>query len=147
MDDCARNHGIEMLEIIDLDDITHKWSLKGHIAKGSAKNKSSLHLQARALIRDLFPTFQILEEVGIPVRKNETLFLDFYLPLTKTCIEVHGEQHYKFVQFYHNNTLGFLKHKKRDQMKKEWCEKNDIYYIELPYNESIDEWTKRLTNA
>ena len=135
------------MNVVDLDDNIHKWSLKGHIAKGSMKNKSSLHLQARDLIKDMFPTFQILEEVGIPVRKNETLFLDFYLPLTKTCIEVHGEQHYKFVQFYHNNTLGFLKHKKRDAQKKEWCEKNDINYIELPYDEKIDDWRRRLTDA
>jgi hypothetical protein len=135
-----------MIEIVDLDGNSHKWSLKGHIAKGSMKNKSSLHLQARQLIKDLFPTLQILEEVSIPIRKNETLFLDFYLPLTKTCIEVHGEQHYKFVQFYHNNALGFMKHKKRDRDKKYWCEKNDISYIELPYNESLKEWEKRINH-
>jgi len=133
------------MDVVDLDNIVHKWSLKGHIAKGSMKNKSSLHLQARALIKEIFPTLQILEEVGIPIRRNEALYLDFYLPLKKMCIEVHGEQHYKFVQFYHNNTMGFLKHKKRDAQKKEWCEKNDITYIELPYNE-IENWKERLIN-
>lgn len=136
-----------MLEVVDLDGNMHKWSLKGHIAKGSMKNKSSLHLQARQLIHNIFPTFQILEEVSIPVKKNEILFLDFYLPLTKTCIEVHGEQHYKFVQFYHSNLLGFIKHKKRDKLKQEWCEKNDITYVELPYNESVDLWKERLLNG
>ena len=133
------------MDVVDLDNIVHKWSLKGHIAKGSMKNKSSLHLQTRALIKEIFPTLQILEEVGIPIRRNEALYLDFYLPLKKMCIEVHGEQHYKFVQFYHNNTMGFLKHKKRDAQKKEWCEKNDITYIELPYNE-IENWKERLIN-
>ena len=132
------------MNISDLDDNIQKWSLKGHIAKGSRLNKSSLHLKARKLIKECFPTLQILEEVGAPIRKNETLYLDFYLPLSKTCIEVHGEQHYKFVQFYHNNTLGFLKHRKRDQQKKEWCEKNDIEYVELPYSESEEEWRDRL---
>ena len=49
------------MDVVDLDNIVHKWSLKGHIAKGSMKNKSSLHLQARALIKEIFPTLQILE--------------------------------------------------------------------------------------
>ena len=49
-----------------------KWSLKGHIAKGSRLNKSGLHLKARKLIKECFPTLQILEEVGAPIRKNET---------------------------------------------------------------------------
>lgn len=132
------------MNTIDLDDNIQKWSLKGHIAKGSRQNKSGLHLKARKLIKECFPTLQILEEVGAPIRKNETLYLDFYLPLSKTCIEVHGEQHYKFVGFYHSNTLGFLKHKKRDQQKKEWCEKNDIKYVELPYSESEEDWRTRL---
>lgn len=133
-----------MINVVDLDDNVHKWSLKGHISKGSRLNKSKLHLQARHLIKECFPTLQILEEVGAPVRKNEILYLDFFLPLSKTCIEVHGEQHYKFVKFYHSTALGFLKHKKRDQNKKEWCEKNDIKYIELPYSESEDQWRQRL---
>lgn len=134
------------MDIVDLDGNTQKLSLKGHIAKGSMKNKSSLHLEARKLIKKIFPTMQILEEVGVPIRKNETLFLDFYIPLTKTCIEVHGEQHYKFVQFYHNTTLGFLRHKKRDKDKKEWCQKNEIKYIELPYDEKPEQWEERLLN-
>ena len=133
------------MNVVDLDDIVHKWSLKGHIAKGSMKNKSSLHLQARTLIKETFPTLQVLEEVGIPIRRNETLYLDFYLPLKKMCVEVHGEQHYKFVQFYHNNTMGFIKHKKRDMQKKEWCEKNDIIYIELAYNQT-EHWKESLVN-
>lgn len=134
------------MNIVDLDDNVQRWSLKGHIAKGRAINKSSLHLTARSLIKEIFPTLQVLEEVPIPVRKNETLFLDFYLPLNETCIEVHGEQHYKFVQFYHQTSLGFMKHKKRDRDKKYWCEKNNIRYIELPYNEGLEGWKERLTN-
>jgi hypothetical protein len=40
--------------------------------------------------------------------------------------------------------IGFMKHKKRDQEKKEWCEINGIEYIELPYNETVAEWKKRI---
>ena len=134
------------MQIKDLDGNFQKWALTGCIAHGTMRNKSDLHLRARKLIKECFPTFQILEEVPIPLRRSETLFMDFYLPLTKKCIEIHGEQHYKFVPFYHKNLMGFAKHKKRDQEKHEWCSINDIEYIALPFNENIEQWTKRLIN-
>lgn len=124
----------------DLDDNTINWSLVGHIAKGRIKEKSSFHLTARQILTELFPTVQILEEVPIPLRRSETLYLDFYLPLFKKAIEVHGEQHYKFVPFYHSNKMNFLKSQKRDNEKKEWCEKNGISHIVLPHYQTADQW-------
>lgn len=134
------------MTIVDLDNNIVNWQLTGYISKGRLLNKSSLHLQARRLITIAFPTLQILEEVPIPLRRSETLYLDFYLPLIKTCVEVHGEQHFKFVPFYHSTVLNFLKAKKRDQEKIEWCEKNNIKHIALAYNESESEWKDKLKN-
>jgi len=134
------------MNVITLDGDTKKWSLIGTISKNQ-KNKSALHIKTRQLLVELFPTLQMLEEVPIPVRKSEVLYLDFYLPLKKYCIEVHGEQHYKLVGFYHQNLMGFLKSKKRDSDKKEWCELNGIKYIELPYDEDENQWKERIINA
>jgi len=134
------------MQVKDLDGNVCNWQLIGGIAHGSAKNKSSLHLVARDLLHKCFPTMQILEEVAIPLRRSETLYLDFYIPLLKKTIEVHGEQHYKFVPFYHNNFLGFVRHKKRDQEKQEWCDANGIAYIELPFNEDVEVWSNRIKN-
>lgn len=133
--------------ITDLDGNNHNWLLTGNMAKGKTSNRSSIHLNARSLITKIYPTLQILEEVPIHLRKSETLYLDFYLPLKKICIEAHGEQHYKFIPFYHNNMLNFLKAQKRDREKQEWCEMNNIKYIALPYNESLDLWYERIINA
>jgi hypothetical protein len=132
------------VNIKDLDGNIHSWQLTGNMAHGKTANRSSLHLRARALLILIFPTLQILEEVPILLRRSETLYLDFYLPLNKTCIEVHGEQHYKFIPHYHNTLLGFMKHKKRDKDKLEWCDINQIKYIELPFNETDEEWSKRI---
>lgn len=132
--------------IKDLDGVSHNWNLTGNMAKGRVENRSSLHLAARELIISAFPTLQVLEEVPIQLRRSESLYLDFYLPLKKTCIEVHGEQHYKFVPFYHNNMLAFLKSQKRDREKQEWCSINGIEYISLPYNENLEEWKMRIIN-
>lgn len=131
----------------DLDGNSHNWLLTGNMAKGKTDNRSSLHLTARLLLSEYYPTLQIIEEVTIPLRRSENLYLDFYLPLKKICFEVHGEQHYKFVPFYHSNMLNFLKSQKRDREKIEWCELNGIKYVELPHFESKDAWNERIKNA
>ena len=132
------------MNITNLDGDSVSWSLTGHISKARIQNKSSYHLQARSLLSTLHPTLQILEEVGIPVKKGQTLYMDFYLPLIKWCVEVHGEQHYRFVPHYHGNMMSFLKSQQKDKDKKEWCSINNIRYVELPYNENIEQWTERL---
>jgi hypothetical protein len=134
------------MTVKDLDGYSHSWQLTGNMAKGKVDYKSSLHLKARELITNSYPTLQILEEVQIQLRKSEILYLDFYLPLIKTCVEVHGEQHYKFVGFYHHNMLGFLKAKKRDEEKTEWCYLNGIKQIILPFDEDVSHWQERLNH-
>jgi len=53
--------------------------------KGLATYKSDLHISARKLLQELFPTVQIFEEVPIAVTTQKNLFLDFYIPLQNTC--------------------------------------------------------------
>jgi hypothetical protein len=131
------------MQIIDLDGHTQNWQLIGHKPNYNTK-KSSLHIRARNLLSIVFPTLQVLEEVAVYIRKSDLVYLDFYIPLKRMCIETHGEQHYKFVQHYHGSALGFLKHKKRDRDKKEWCDLNGITFIELPFDESDNLWQNRL---
>lgn len=133
------------MNIRDLDGNIISWHITGNISKETTTKKSTYHLKAREIIKKIFPTMQILEEVPVNIRKSEILYLDFYIPLNKKCIEVHGEQHYEFTPFYHANKLSFLKAQKRDKEKREWCEINGITYIELPYN-LINEWENRIAN-
>jgi hypothetical protein len=132
--------------IRDLNGIEHNWNLTGYISKGRLLNKSSLHLKAREIIIETFPTLQVLEEVPAPIRKSETLYLDFYLPLKRLCIEVHGEQHFKFIPFYHNNMLSFLKSQKRDRDKTEWCAINNINQIIFGFDEDSETWKNKISN-
>lgn len=134
------------MQVKTLDGVSHNWQLTGHYSHAKLQHKSGLHIAARNLLKQQFPTLQLLEEVPIPVRRSENYYLDFYIPMLKTAVEVHGEQHFKFVQFYHNNQLGFIKSQKRDREKSEWCELNDIKYIALPFNESEIEWIARIVS-
>ena len=43
-------------------------------------------------------------------------------------IECQGEQHYYDISFFKDETL-----KLRDELKKEYCKKNNIHLIEIPY--------------
>lgn len=131
------------MDVIDLDGNIQHWSLTGH-KPNYHTHKSSLHIRARNLINAIYPTLLILEEIPVHIRRSDLVYLDFYIPLKRICIETHGEQHYKFVQHYHGSALGFLRHKKRDRDKKEWCDINGIGFIELPYDESDDLWQNRL---
>lgn len=134
------------MQIKTLDGQIQNWQLTGHFAHANLEHKSEPHVKAREVLKNCFPTLQILEEVPVPLKRSETLYIDFYIPMLKTAIEVHGEQHYKFVQFYHHNQLGFIKSQKRDREKIEWCELNGIKYIELPHYENEDNWRVRLND-
>lgn len=134
------------MNTIGLDGSEHKLSFIGLTSKSSLNNKSSFHLEARNILKDMYPTLQIIEEVPVYIRKSEILYIDFFIPLIRKCIEVHGEQHYEFVPFYHRSQVDFLKQKKRDRDKKEWCDLNNLQYVELPYNKQ-SEWIEIINHA
>ena len=133
------------MKIKDLDGNIHTWKIEGTTVRSNEQRpRSKLHLAARSLLRGLYPTLQISEEVSVSLRRNKKVFLDFYINTIKTVIEVHGPQHYKFNTLYHTCAQDFLNQKKRDMNLQEWCEINNLTYIELPFNENEEQWTKRI---
>jgi hypothetical protein len=130
------------MNVIGLDGNTYSWKITRYNKK--SEFCSSFHLRARLLLVELFPYDKIYEEVVIPGIKNETniksLTADFYIHTPRLMIEVQGEQHYKYVPFFHNNKLQFLKAKKLDKLKEKWCLINNIRLIELKYNQTDEEW-------
>lgn len=136
--------------VLDLSGKKKPWKLTGHLSTNQKyidRPRSELHVTARKLLAELFPTLQILEEVPIHIDNNITLYLDFYLPLLQTAVEVHGQQHYAFNSFYHSKKWDFIIQKQNDKIKKQWCDLNNIDLIILPYNEKIDEWKQRFTDT
>lgn len=99
-------------------------------------NKSKLHLEARDVIHRCFPLATVYEEVMLLGCKGYggNLIADFLIPELKILIEVHGEQHYKFIAHFHQSEQGFAVYKNNDRLKEEWANLNSIIYIELPYN-------------
>lgn len=112
--------------------------------KGSC---SKNHEKARDLLKSIYPFDTIFEEItlsGSKTPKNGLLYADFFIPKRKLIVEVQGEQHEQFNSFFYSNKLDFVKAKTRDKAKKEWCQINNFKLVELPHNESTDEWIKRI---
>lgn len=121
----------------------HPWNLSHcKVSRMDTRPRSELHLRARKLIKHIFPIEQSLEEVPLP---GETLFLDFYLPMRKLAIEVHGEQHYKYIPHFHGHPTGFIESRKRDSRKAEWCSLNGITLVTLKFSETDDEWRESIS--
>lgn len=118
--------------VYDLNDNQYFLNLSKYIPKKeNDKNKSKLHLETRALIKKIYPVEIILEEVPL---KGTRMFIDLFLPFKLKMFEIQGAQHTLYNNFFYNNKLEFYKSKKRDALKRDWCTKNHIKLIELPYD-------------
>lgn len=108
------------------------------------KGKSKGHLLARQLIKEIFPSEWVLEEVPARIDKK-TLYVDFIIKGRQIAVEVQGLQHKEFSEFFHQTKANFRESLVRDSKKKDWCELNNFTLIELLYGEE-DEWRQRLCN-
>ena len=63
-------------------------------------------------------------------KDKRLLPFDFYLPKENLCIEFDGEQHFKPINYFGGIT-NYEEIKKRDLIKNEFCEKNNIKLIRL----------------
>ena len=140
--------------VSDLDGLQQELRLTGHMPHGRL-NKSSYHLAARSILSSIYPTMQILEELPISVRKSEILYLDFYIPLTKIAIEVHGEQHYKLGGIHRMSSKRsgtspeeeFKYQKYKDKIKMEYAKRNGIYIeIDLRKIKTIEKAIEYIEN-
>ena len=125
------------------------WNLtKYDIFYDDARKRSKYHIRARNLLKEIFHSYRILEEVKLPgstaLNRKSVLYLDFYIPSIKMAFEVHGEQHYEFCPFFHKSKADFLKAKARDEDKIEWCNINDIQIVILKFSESDHEWREHI---
>lgn len=134
------------MNIIGIDGKNYIWNPVG--SEAETTNRSSLHIKAKDLLKEIFPFDRIFEEVSLPGSKDrfgrKLLRADFFIPNRNLLIEVHGEQHFKFNKFFYSSQLEFYKAKARDIDKKEWCLLNNIRLVELNYNEDINDWRRKI---
>ena len=63
---------------------------------------------------------------------------DFYIPSGNYIIEYDGQQHFMHTNLGWNDKEHFEKVQKRDGLKNEYCRKNNIPIIRIPYTQYDD---------
>jgi hypothetical protein len=124
------------MQVRTLDDVDYEWKIPDKVIQGNTRKTSSYHGKAKEILLGLYPMFAIYEEVPIRVKNRKTLYLDFYIQTLNLAIEIHGAQHYAFSSLFHSSGLDFIRQRRNDEMKEEWCELNDISFLALDYRET-----------
>lgn len=133
------------MKVVGFDGREYKFTPSNE--ESNVSKRSSLHERAYNLVREVYPFANILQEVGLPgssTRANGKLRADIFLPVERIIIEVHGSQHSTLSSHFYDSKKDFMLAKARDKKKREWCELNNIRYVELKHNESEEEWREKL---
>jgi hypothetical protein len=103
-------------------------NIKKYLIKWEGKSRSKLQQNVKLFLKAYWQGDVVFEEMKVA---GTRLSLDFYNANKKIAIEVQGEQHFKFVPFFHNTRGSYLKQIKRDVKKIEFCELNEINLVEI----------------
>lgn len=93
--------------------------------KGS---RSNIQYTAKQFLKEYWENHVVFEE--FPVAGTRLKF-DFYNANKKIAIEVNGQQHVKYVPFFHKRRSNFVSQIRRDQQKIDFCELNEIKLVEI----------------
>jgi len=73
------------------------------------------------------------------------LRFDFYLPEKNIFIEFDGEQHFKPIEKF-GGLEGFNETLERDNVKNEWCKRNNKQLLRIKYNENVVDKLNQIIN-
>lgn len=87
----------------------------------------------------------VYQKIFKDCKDKRALPFDFYLPEYDICIEYQGIQHYKPIEYFGGQKT-FENQILRDSIKREYCQKNNIFLCEIPYYSNIDDELIKLYN-
>lgn len=139
------------MKVLGINGKEYVWNLSAYDVKAnSTRKRSKYHIRARELLKEIYHSYRILEEVKLPGstarHRKGVLYLDFYIPQIKQAFEVHGQQHYEFISFFHKSKADFILSQVKDEDKIEWCRLNGIDITILKYSNSDEEWRQQIEN-
>ena len=102
---------------------------KKRIIDWSAPSKSKRQREVKKFLKKYWQNLVVFEEFPVA---GTRLSIDFYNANKRIAIEVQGSQHTKYNKFFHGgHKNNYLEQLKRDQIKAEFCEVNDIILVEI----------------
>lgn len=106
---------------------------KNFLIDWDGKSRSKIQFKVKQFLKKYWLNHIVFEEFPVAGTK---LSLDFYNANKKIAVEVQGQQHIKYVPFFHgNNKINYINQLKRDSDKLKFCEINNIHLLEV-YKES-----------
>lgn len=138
--------GVRSIKYLGFDGKTYSVDFRKYVVREDKRKRSAPHIKVREILKELFPFDIVAEEFKLPGSKrgHGILYADFLVPLHNLMVEVHGEQHYVYNIHFHGSLDGFVKSKRRDNDKKEWCELNNISLAVIDTRLKEDEWRKEI---
>ena len=104
-------------------------NLKKRIINWEASSRSKRQKAVKDFLKDYWFYHVTFEEFPVV---GTRLSLDFYNANKRVAVELQGSQHTKYNKFFHGgHKSNYLEQLKRDQIKAEFCEVNDIILVEI----------------
>ena len=140
------------MKVTGINGREYAWNLTSYNVDANDKRKrSKFHVRARNLLKTIFHSYRILEEVKLPgsteSHRKGVLYLDFYIPQIMMAVEVHGQQHYEYTPFFHKNKADFALAQAKDDDKIRWFELNKIDIIVLKHSDTDEQWRDQIENG
>ena len=140
------------MKVTGINGREYAWNLTSYnVDANDKRNRSKFHVRARNLLKTIFHSYRIREEVKLPgsteSHRKGVLYLDFYIPQIMMAIEVHGQQHYDYTPFFHKNKADFALAQAKDDDKIRWCELNKIDIIVLKHSDTDEQWRDQIENG
>lgn len=109
--------------------------IKKHLIDWDKKSRSKFQFDVKKILEPYWQRHVVFEEFPIA---GTRLSLDFYNANKKIAIEVQGDQHVKYIPFFHggykNNYLSQLD---RDNQKSTFCDINNILLFEIYQSDEL----------
>lgn len=110
---------------------------KKYLISWGGKSRSKIQFATKQFLKKYWQHHIVFEEFPVAGTK---LTLDFYNANKKIAVEVQGEQHTKYVPFFHNgNKANYISQLRRDVSKNNFCELNGITLVEIYKEDKINE--------
>jgi len=107
---------------------------KKYLINWTGKSRSKFQYSVKEFLQPYWRTDIVFEELKLV---GTRMSFDFYNANKKIGVEVQGQQHTKYIKFFHGNRAKYLEQLKRDDKKMRFCEMNEICLVEIYPNDLV----------